>query len=93
MLLCQQKGIVRRDDEKILENKGPINKASIKRMTCGKDTLIMKEAETSKTKKGKTKAESKGPNLTAKTSLLRKMKDIEKLANSTNNKQIRLVLQ
>ncbi|KAK5803246.1 hypothetical protein PVK06_030889 [Gossypium arboreum] len=91
MLLCQQKGIVPHDDQEILENKGPINKTSIERMTHVKDTLTMKEAETSKTIKGKTTVESKGTNLTTEKSLLRKMKDIEKLANSINNKHIRLV--
>ncbi|KAK5833646.1 hypothetical protein PVK06_017499 [Gossypium arboreum] len=79
------------DDDEVLDNKGPINKASIEIMTHGKNTPTMKEEETSKMRKGKTKAKSKGTNLTAKTSLLHKMKDIEKLANSINNKQIRLV--
>ncbi|KAK8283281.1 hypothetical protein V6Z12_D08G084100 [Gossypium hirsutum] len=46
MLLCQQKGIVPNDDEEILENNGPINEASIERMTRGKDTPTMNEAET-----------------------------------------------
>ncbi|KAL1095346.1 hypothetical protein V6Z11_D06G150200 [Gossypium hirsutum] len=90
MLLCQQKGIVHRDDKEVLENKGPINEASIERMTCGKDMPTINEAETNKTRKGKTKTESKGTNLTAETSLLPKMKDIEKLANSIRNKQIKL---
>ncbi|KAK5802685.1 hypothetical protein PVK06_030299 [Gossypium arboreum] len=91
MLLYQQKGIVPRDDEKVLENKGPINEASIERMTHGKDTLTMKETETNKTRKGKTKTERKGTNLTTETSLFHKIHDIEKLANSISNKQIRLV--
>ncbi|KAK5824944.1 hypothetical protein PVK06_019736 [Gossypium arboreum] len=91
MLLCQQKGIVLRDDEEVLENKGLIIESSIERMTHGKDTLTMKEPEASKTRKGKIKVESKGTNLTAETSLLCKMKDIEKLANYISNKQIRLV--
>ncbi|KAK5775284.1 hypothetical protein PVK06_043157 [Gossypium arboreum] len=86
-----KKGIVPRDDEEVLENKVSTNEVSIERMTRGKDTPTMKEAETSKIRKGKTKAESKGTNLTAETSLLCKMKDIEKLANSISNKQIRLV--
>ncbi|KAK5794020.1 hypothetical protein PVK06_035211 [Gossypium arboreum] len=47
----------------------------------------MKEAETRKTRK----AESKGTNLTTETSLLHKMKDIEKLTNSISNMHIRLV--
>ncbi|KAH1039260.1 hypothetical protein J1N35_041003 [Gossypium stocksii] len=59
-------------------------------MTRGKNTPTMKGAETSKIGKGKTKAESKGTNLTVETLLLCKMKDIEKLANSISNKQIRL---
>ncbi|KAK5845841.1 hypothetical protein PVK06_002074 [Gossypium arboreum] len=46
MLLCQQKGIVPRDGEEVLENKGQINEASIGRMTHGKDMAILKEAET-----------------------------------------------
>ncbi|XP_016702204.1 uncharacterized protein [Gossypium hirsutum] len=80
-----------RDDEEVLENKDPINEASIKRMTRGKDIPTMKEAETNKTKKGKTKAETKGMNLIIEISLLHKMKDIEKLANSISNNQIMLV--
>ncbi|XP_016752685.1 uncharacterized protein [Gossypium hirsutum] len=84
----ESKGIVPHDHDKILENKGPINEASIKRMTHGKDTPTMNKAETSKTRKGKTKVESKGINLTAEASLLHKMKDIEKLANSISNKSV-----
>ncbi|KAK5838924.1 hypothetical protein PVK06_007671 [Gossypium arboreum] len=60
-------------------------------MTRGKDTLTVKEAETRKTRKGKTKAESKGTKLTVETSLLCKIQDIEKFSNSISNKQIRLV--
>lgn len=78
MLLCQQKGIVSRDDEEVMENKGPINEAFIERMTHGKDKPTMKEEKTSNTGKGKTKAESKGTNLTTDISLLHKMKDIKK---------------
>ncbi|KAK5845391.1 hypothetical protein PVK06_001571 [Gossypium arboreum] len=91
MLLCQQKRIMPRADEEVLENKCSINEAFIERITCGKNKLTMKEEETSKIRKGKTKAESKGTNLTAKTSLLCKKQDIEKLANSISNKQNRLV--
>ncbi|XP_016721754.1 nucleolar protein 58-like [Gossypium hirsutum] len=76
MLLCQQRGIVPRDGEEVLENKNPINEAFIERMTRGKDMSILKEAETSKTRKGKTKADSKY---------------VEKMVNSINNRQIRLV--
>ncbi|KAK5785386.1 hypothetical protein PVK06_039968 [Gossypium arboreum] len=90
MLQCQQKGIVPRDDEEVLKNKGPINEVPIERMTRGKDTPTMKEVETNKTRKGKTKIENKGTNLTVETSLLRKIKDIEKLGNSISNKQIKL---
>ncbi|KAK5812026.1 hypothetical protein PVK06_027421 [Gossypium arboreum] len=54
-------------------------------MTHGKDTSTMKEAETSKTRKGKTTAENKGTNLTSETSLLRRKNYIEKLTNSINN--------
>ncbi|KAH1056348.1 hypothetical protein J1N35_034413 [Gossypium stocksii] len=48
MLLYQQRGIVPRASEEVLENKGPINEASVKRMTRGNDTLILKEAKTNK---------------------------------------------
>ncbi|KAH1056298.1 hypothetical protein J1N35_034363 [Gossypium stocksii] len=61
-------------------------------MTRRKDMPTMKEVETSKTRKGKSKVESKGTNLMAETSLLQKMKDIDKLVNSISNKQIRLVV-
>ncbi|KAK5845348.1 hypothetical protein PVK06_001520 [Gossypium arboreum] len=54
MLLCQQKGIMPHDDKEVLDNKGPINETSIERVTRGKDTPKMKEADTSKTGKGKT---------------------------------------
>ncbi|KAK5825394.1 hypothetical protein PVK06_020224 [Gossypium arboreum] len=64
-----------RDDEEILENKGPINEACIEIMARGKDALTMKEAETIKTRKEKTMAETKGTNLTTETSLLRHMID------------------
>ncbi|KAH1129521.1 hypothetical protein J1N35_000899 [Gossypium stocksii] len=60
-------------------------------MTHGKDTPTMKETETSKTRTGKTKKESKGTNLITETSLLHKMNDIEKLANSIRDKQLRLL--
>ncbi|KAH1083031.1 hypothetical protein J1N35_022792 [Gossypium stocksii] len=80
-----------RDGEKVLENKGPINKASIERMTHDKDMPILKEAEIRKIRKGKTKADSKGTNLNAETSLWRKMKDVKKMVNSINNRWIRLV--
>ncbi|MBA0761283.1 hypothetical protein Gotri_023954 [Gossypium trilobum] len=78
MLLCQQKGIVPRASEEVLENNGLINKASVERMTRGKDTLILKEAETSKIRKAKAKVNNKGTNLNPNTSLWRKMKDIGK---------------
>ncbi|KAK5836048.1 hypothetical protein PVK06_011792 [Gossypium arboreum] len=48
MLLCQQKGIVPRASEEVLENKGPINEASVERMTRGKDTSILEETKTMK---------------------------------------------
>ncbi|KAK5825363.1 hypothetical protein PVK06_020188 [Gossypium arboreum] len=91
MLLCQQRGIVPHAGEEILKSKGPINEASIKRMTRGKDTLILKEAETSKTRQGKAKAHSKRTNLKGETSLWRKLKDVCKMVNSINNRQIKLV--
>ncbi|KAH1056430.1 hypothetical protein J1N35_034495 [Gossypium stocksii] len=64
--------------EEILENKGLINEASIEGMTQGKDTPILKEVETSKTRKGKAKADSKRTSLNVETSLQRKLKDVEK---------------
>ncbi|KAK5819192.1 hypothetical protein PVK06_024159 [Gossypium arboreum] len=78
MLLYQQREIVPRAGEKVLENKGLINKASVKRMTRDKDTRILKEAETSKIRKSKAKANRKGTNLNTKTSLWRKLKDVKK---------------
>ncbi|KAK5771258.1 hypothetical protein PVK06_047448 [Gossypium arboreum] len=91
MLLYQHRGIVPRDGEEVLENKGPVNEASIERMIPDNDTLILKEAETSKTRKGKTKADNKGTNLDVETSLWHKMKDVKKMVKSINNRQIRLV--
>ncbi|KAK5793732.1 hypothetical protein PVK06_034888 [Gossypium arboreum] len=97
MLLCQQRGIIPHDGEKVLENNGPINEAFVERMTYGKDTLVLKRAETSKTRKGKTKAESKGTNLDAKTSLWHKMKYVEKMVSDNDkeeeSKDIELCLQ
>ncbi|KAK5842239.1 hypothetical protein PVK06_004573 [Gossypium arboreum] len=91
MLLCQQRGIVPCDGDEILENKDPINEAFIERMTRCKDTLILKEAETIKIRKGKAKADSKRINLNAETFLWRKLKDAKKMVNSINNRQIKLV--
>ncbi|KAH1039125.1 hypothetical protein J1N35_040868, partial [Gossypium stocksii] len=54
-----QKEIVPCDDEEILDNKGPINGASIERMTRGKDTPTMKEAKISKTRKRKPRQKTK----------------------------------
>ncbi|KAK5836288.1 hypothetical protein PVK06_012066 [Gossypium arboreum] len=90
--LCQQKGIVPQEDEEILDNKGPINKASVERMTRSTDASILKKAETNTTRKGKAKADSKGTNLNTETLLWRKMKDVKKMVNSTSNRQIRLVV-
>ncbi|KAK5802864.1 hypothetical protein PVK06_030492 [Gossypium arboreum] len=59
MLLCQQRGIVPCVGEEVLENNGSINEASVERMACGKDTLILKEVETSKTRKAKPKPTTK----------------------------------
>ncbi|KAL1091897.1 hypothetical protein V6Z11_D07G188300 [Gossypium hirsutum] len=75
MSLCQQRGIVPRAGEEVLENKGPINETSIERMTRRKDTPIVKETEISKTRKGKAKVDRRGTILNAKTSLWRKLKD------------------
>ncbi|KAK5842346.1 hypothetical protein PVK06_004687 [Gossypium arboreum] len=58
MLLCQQRGIVPHDGKEVLENKGPINKGSIERITREKDTSILKEARKSKARKGKTNADT-----------------------------------
>ncbi|KAK5794391.1 hypothetical protein PVK06_035614 [Gossypium arboreum] len=91
MLLCQQRGIVPCAGEEVLENNGPINEASIGKMTQGKDTPILKEAETSKTGKGKTKADSKGTNLNVEASLWHKLKNVKKMVYSINNRKIRLV--
>ncbi|KAK5802772.1 hypothetical protein PVK06_030392 [Gossypium arboreum] len=88
MLLCQQRGTVPYDSEEVLENKSPINEASIERITRGKDIPILKEAEISKTRKGKMKANSKGTNLNTDTSLWRKMKNVKKLVNSINNRSL-----
>ncbi|KAH1097045.1 hypothetical protein J1N35_013966 [Gossypium stocksii] len=52
MVLCQERGIMPRAGLEILENKGLMNEASIERMTRGKDTPILKEAETSKARMG-----------------------------------------
>ncbi|KAH1039479.1 hypothetical protein J1N35_041222 [Gossypium stocksii] len=78
MSLCQQRGIVPWGDKEIMDNNGPINEASFKRMTRAIETPILQETETSKTKKGKAKAVSKGTTLHTETSLWRKMKDVEK---------------
>ncbi|KAK5819319.1 hypothetical protein PVK06_024301 [Gossypium arboreum] len=60
-------------------------------MTCCKDMPIPNEAETSKIRKGKTKADSKRSNLNVETSLWRKLKDVEYMVNCINNRQIRFV--
>ncbi|KAK5836276.1 hypothetical protein PVK06_012050 [Gossypium arboreum] len=91
MLLCQQRGIVPRAGEKILESKGPVNESFVERMTQGKDTPILKEAETNKKRKGKAKADRRGTNLNAETPLWRTLKDVQKMVNSINNRQIKLV--
>ncbi|KAH1073451.1 hypothetical protein J1N35_025779 [Gossypium stocksii] len=51
-------------------------------MTRGKDTPTVKEIETSKTRKGKAKADRKGTNLNTKTSLWCKLKDVKKMNSS-----------
>ncbi|KAK5802714.1 hypothetical protein PVK06_030331 [Gossypium arboreum] len=79
MLLCQQREIVSCAGKEILENKGPTNEASVKRMTLGKETPIVKEAETSKTRKDKAKVDRKGTNMNAETSLWCKLKDVKKM--------------
>ncbi|KAH1055821.1 hypothetical protein J1N35_033886 [Gossypium stocksii] len=74
-----------------MDNKGPINEASIERMTCSIEASILIEAGTSKTKKGKAKADSKGTTLHIETSLWRKVKDVEKMVTFINNRKIKLV--
>ncbi|KAH1082641.1 hypothetical protein J1N35_022402 [Gossypium stocksii] len=61
MLLCQERGIVPHAGEEVLENKRPINEASVDKMTRGKETL------------------KKRTSMNAKTSLWRKLKDVEKI--------------
>ncbi|KAK8283758.1 hypothetical protein V6Z11_D08G110800 [Gossypium hirsutum] len=85
MSLCQQKGIIPRGDKEIMDNKGPINEASVERKTRGTETPVLKEAGTSKTKKGKAKADQ-----VFETSLWPKIKDVEKMITSINNRQIKL---
>ena len=46
----------------------------------------LKEAETSKTRKGKAKTDLKGTNLNAETTLWHKLKDVQKMVNSINNR-------
>ncbi|KAH1096622.1 hypothetical protein J1N35_013543 [Gossypium stocksii] len=82
------KGIVLWEDENIIENKGSINETSIKRMTRGTETPILKEARTNMTKKDKAKANSKGTTLHIETSLWHKIKDIEKIVTSISNRDI-----
>ncbi|KAK5819571.1 hypothetical protein PVK06_024584 [Gossypium arboreum] len=86
-----QRGIVPCANEEVLENKGPINEASLERMTRGKVLPILKEAKTNKTRNGKDKVDRKRTNLNAETSLWSKLNDAKKLVNSINNMQIRLV--
>ncbi|KAK5836616.1 hypothetical protein PVK06_012411 [Gossypium arboreum] len=74
-----------------MDNKGPINKASVKGMAPGRETPILKEAGTSKTKKGKAKVNSKRTTLHIETFLWHKMKDVEKMVTSISNRQIKLV--
>ncbi|KAK5771162.1 hypothetical protein PVK06_047343 [Gossypium arboreum] len=52
-----------------MDNNGPINEASVERMTRGTKILILKRKGTSKTKKGKAKADSKETTLHTETSL------------------------
>ncbi|KAK5819385.1 hypothetical protein PVK06_024382 [Gossypium arboreum] len=87
MLLCQQRGIMPHAGEEILENNGPINKASVERMTRGKDTPILKGVETSKTRKGKAKVNSKRINLNTETSLWHKLKNAEKMVFDNEKKE------
>ncbi|KAK5771891.1 hypothetical protein PVK06_048146 [Gossypium arboreum] len=81
-----EKAFVPREDEEIMENKGPFNEASIKRMTRGIETPILKEAGTSKTKKGKAKVDSKRTTLYIETYLWHKMKVVEKMVTSISNR-------
>ncbi|KAK5785805.1 hypothetical protein PVK06_040424 [Gossypium arboreum] len=87
MLLYQQIRIMPHAGEKILENKGPINEASVKRMTQGKDTPILKEAETSKTRNGKAKVDRKRTSMNLETSLWHKLKDVKTMVSDTEKEE------
>ncbi|KAK5785264.1 hypothetical protein PVK06_039831 [Gossypium arboreum] len=56
-------------------------------MTQGKETLILQEVETSKTRKGKAKSNRKGTNMNTETSLWRKLKDVEKMVSDTKKEE------
>ncbi|KAK5785022.1 hypothetical protein PVK06_039564 [Gossypium arboreum] len=86
MSLCQQKGIVPRRDEEIIDNKGPINEASVERITYDIETPILKEVGTNTTKKAKAKANSKGTTLHTETSLWHGV-SLAKVAEVTSEKQ------
>ncbi|KAK5836301.1 hypothetical protein PVK06_012084 [Gossypium arboreum] len=55
MSLCRLKGIIPREDEEIMENKGPINEACFDRMSRGMETPILKEAGTTRQRRAKPK--------------------------------------
>ncbi|KAK5842281.1 hypothetical protein PVK06_004617 [Gossypium arboreum] len=82
-----QREIVPFAGEEVLENKGPINEASIKRITRGNNTPILKEAKTSKTRKGKAKSDKNGTNLNVETSLWHKLKDVEEMVSDTEKEK------
>ncbi|KAK8556343.1 hypothetical protein V6N13_064379 [Hibiscus sabdariffa] len=91
MQLYQIKIIVPLEEEEVLDNKSPVNEASIERMTHGKDTPTIKEATTSKAHKGKAKAEHEGTTPTIGRELWMEITDVEKQSNTLNNGQIKLV--
>ncbi|KAH1114091.1 hypothetical protein J1N35_007469 [Gossypium stocksii] len=59
MLLYKQKGILPCAGEEVLENKGPINEASIERMARGKDTPILKRQKLTRQERAKPKPTAK----------------------------------
>ncbi|KAH1129611.1 hypothetical protein J1N35_000989 [Gossypium stocksii] len=74
--------------KEIFENKGPINESSVKRMTRGKDTPILKEAETNKTRKGKAKADSKRTNPNIEASLWHKTEERQENEDTIVEKEV-----
>ncbi|KAK8686020.1 hypothetical protein V6N13_125048 [Hibiscus sabdariffa] len=76
--------------EEILDNKGPISEASIKRMTRGRDTPTTKSTTTSKPGKGKSKVEVIGEDLIHKPKTWIKLRGIENVTTALTSKLIKL---